>query len=137
MADFAWEEHAKENAVMQIPNPMSSTSRQRCGSINKSSLRVCGLADSRIVDPEVIALGYFAGYTQKWFWFDTSQKRLQRLFLGIDFRFGRAKGATHEALFVSYCRLLPPRPTAKLLEGNKVTGAGEGNRTYRQFTKSR
>ena len=45
-----------------------------------------------------IALRYFAGYTQKWFSFDTSQKCLQRLFLGIDFRFSRAKGATHEAL---------------------------------------
>ena len=33
---------------------------------------------------------------------------LQRLFLGIDFRFSRAKGATHEALFAAYCRLLPP-----------------------------
>ena len=55
-------------------------------------------------DPEAIALGYFAGYTQKWFSFDTSQKGLQRLFLGIDFRFGRAKGATHEALLF----LLPP-----------------------------
>src|SRR5215831_7586734 len=33
-------------------------------------------------------------------------------------------------LFCSYCRLLPPRPIAKLLEGNKVTGAGDGNRTH-------
>ena len=41
-----------------------------------------------------IALRYFAGYTQKWFSFDTRQKCLQRLFLGIDFRFSRAKGAT-------------------------------------------
>jgi hypothetical protein len=53
---------------------------------------------------EAIALRYFAGYTQKWFSFDTSQKCLQRLFLGIDFRFSRAKGATLEAPFF----LLPP-----------------------------
>jgi hypothetical protein len=54
-----------------------------------------------------IALRYFAGYTQKWFSFDTRQKCLQRLFLGIDFRFSRAKGATHEALLVliaAFCR---------------------------------
>jgi len=49
-------------------------------------------------NPEAIALRYFAGYMQKWFSFDTSQKCLQRLFLGIGFRFSRAKGATHEAL---------------------------------------
>jgi hypothetical protein len=54
--------------------------------------------------PEAIALRYFAGYTQKWFSFDTSQKCLQRLFRGIDFRFSRVKGATHEALLF----LLPP-----------------------------
>jgi hypothetical protein len=29
----------------------------------------------------------------------------------------------------SYCRLLPPRPIAKLLQGTKMTGAGDGNRT--------
>jgi hypothetical protein len=46
-------------------------------------------------------------------------------------------GATQEARFSSYCRLLPPRPIAKLLQGTKMTGAGDGNRTYRQFTKSR
>src|SRR5215472_7071637 len=40
------------------------------------------------------------------------------------------KGATQEARFSSYCRLLPPRPTATLLEGNEVTGAGDGNRTH-------
>jgi hypothetical protein len=39
------------------------------------------------------------------------------------------KGATQEARFSSYCRLLPPRQIAKLLEGNGVTGAGDGNRT--------
>jgi hypothetical protein len=39
------------------------------------------------------------------------------------------KGATIEAHFISYCRLLPPRPIAKLLQGNKMTGAGDGNRT--------
>lgn len=55
-------------------------------------------------NPQAIALRYFAGYTQKWFSFDTSQKCLQRLFLGIDFRFSRAKGATHEALLF----LMPP-----------------------------
>ncbi len=38
-------------------------------------------------------------------------------------------GATLEAHFISYCRLLPPRQSAKLLEGNKMTGAGDGNRT--------
>lgn len=58
-------------------------------------------------NPEAIALRYFAGYTQKWFSFDTSQKCLQCLFLGIDFRFSRAKGATHEALLfliAAFCR---------------------------------
>ncbi len=33
----------------------------------------------------------------------------------------------------SFCSLkppLPPRPIAKLLEGNKVSGAGDGNRTH-------
>ncbi len=39
------------------------------------------------------------------------------------------KGATQEARFSSYCRLLPPRQIAKLLEENKITGAGDGNRT--------
>ncbi len=33
-------------------------------------------------------------------------------------------------LFVSYCRLLPPRQIAKLLWGSKMTGAGDGNRTH-------
>ncbi len=40
------------------------------------------------------------------------------------------KGATQEARFSSYCRLLPPRQIAKLLEENKITGAGDGNRTH-------
>ena len=41
----------------------------------------------------------------------------------------RASGATLEARF--FCsRLLPPRQIAKLLEGNKMTGAGDGNRTH-------
>src|SRR2546429_427546 len=31
---------------------------------------------------------------------------------------------------LSYCRLLPPRHIAKLLVENKVTGAGDGNRTH-------
>jgi hypothetical protein len=39
------------------------------------------------------------------------------------------KGATQEARFSFYCRLLPPRKIAKLLEENKITGAGDGNRT--------
>jgi hypothetical protein len=39
------------------------------------------------------------------------------------------RGATQEARFSSYCRLLPPRPIAKLLGGIKMTGAGDGNRT--------
>ena len=39
------------------------------------------------------------------------------------------KGATQEARFISFCRLLPPRQIAKLLGGNKMTGAGDGNRT--------
>jgi hypothetical protein len=39
-------------------------------------------------------------------------------------------GATQEARFSSYCRLLPPRPIAKLLQGIKMTGAGDGNRTH-------
>src|SRR6266550_2285407 len=33
-------------------------------------------------------------------------------------------------LLFAYCRLLPPRQSAKLLEGNRVTGAGDGNRTH-------
>jgi hypothetical protein len=83
-----------------------------------------------VVDnPEPIAFRHFAGYTQKWFSFDTSQKCLQRLFLGIDFRFSRAIGATHEALLFFYCRLLPPRQIAKLLWEIKTTGAGDGNPT--------
>jgi hypothetical protein len=49
----------------------------------------------------------------------------------------RAKGATHGGAFVSYCRLLPPRPIAKLLVGSKMTGAGDGNRTQRQMRPSR
>jgi len=36
----------------------------------------------------------------------------------IDLRSLEPKGATQEARFSSYCRLLPPRPIAKLLEGN-------------------
>jgi hypothetical protein len=59
-------------------------------------------------NPEAIALRYFAAYAQKWFSFDISPKCLQRLFLGIDFRFSRAKGATHEALLfliAAFCRL--------------------------------
>ena len=43
--------------------------------------------------------------------------------------FARASSATLEALLALYCRLLPPQPIAKLSEGNKVTGAGDGNRT--------
>jgi hypothetical protein len=30
----------------------------------------------------------------------------------------------------SCCRLLPPRPIAKLLVGSEMTGAGDGNRTH-------
>ena len=41
-----------------------------------------------------------------------------------------SKGATQEARFSSYCRLLPPRQIAKLLKENKITGAGDGNRTH-------
>jgi len=44
--------------------------------------------------------------------------------VGINFSFARAIGATQEAHFISYCRLLPPRQSAKLLEGNRVTGSG-------------
>ncbi len=53
--------------------------------------------------------------------------------VGINFSFARAIGATQEAHFISYCRLLPPRQSAKLLEGNRVTGAGDGNRTRTPF----
>ena len=35
-----------------------------------------------------------------------------------------------EAQFLPYCRLLPPRPSAKLLTRNNVSGAGDGNRTH-------
>ena len=44
--------------------------------------------------------------------------------VGINLSFARAIGATQEAHFISYCRLLPPRQSAKLLEGNRVTGSG-------------
>jgi hypothetical protein len=43
--------------------------------------------------------------------------------------FARASGATLEARFVLQCRLLPSRSIAKLLEVNKVSGAGDENRT--------
>jgi hypothetical protein len=77
--------------------------------ISSAGLRTFSRSCSaRIVgNPEAIALRYFAEYTQKWFSFDTSQKSLQRLLLGIDFRFSRAKGATLEALLfliAAFCR---------------------------------
>src|SRR6266513_1195436 len=40
-------------------------------------------------------------------------------------------------LLFAYCRLLPPRQSAKLLEGNRVTGAGDGNRTHVRSLGSR
>ena len=44
--------------------------------------------------------------------------------------FFRAVGATLGALIAAFCR----RDIAKLLEGNKVTGAGDGNRTHRPIS---
>jgi hypothetical protein len=57
--------------------------------------------------PEAIALRYFAGYMQKWFSFDTSQKCLQRLFRGIDFRSAEPKAPPMEELLfliAAFCR---------------------------------
>src|ERR1700756_5712568 len=87
---------------------LATSKRAICRSDLPITIRAAPLDKSRIVcNPEAIALRYFARYTQKWFSFDTSQKCLQRLFLGIDFRFSRAKGATHEALLfliAAFCR---------------------------------
>ena len=60
----------------------------------------------------------------------TVMKSIALVQSGLIFRSPRAKGATQEARFSSYCRLLPPRQIANLFEGNKVTGAGDGNRTH-------
>jgi hypothetical protein len=42
----------------------------------------------------------------------------------------RAIGATQEAHFISYCRLLPPRETAKLFGTHEMVGRGGGDRTH-------
>jgi hypothetical protein len=36
--------------------------------------------------------------------------------------------ATHEAQFISYCRLLPPRKIAKFFSANGMIGRGSGDR---------
>jgi len=60
----------------------------------------------------------------------TAVARIQRI-AELCFRlFARASGATLEARFALKCRLLPPRPIAKSFEGNKISGAGDGNRTH-------
>lgn len=43
---------------------------------------------------------------------------------------GRTVGATQEARFISYCRLLPPREIAKLFETNGMVGRGGGDRIH-------
>jgi len=42
---------------------------------------------------------------------------------------GRAVGATQEAHFISYCRLLSPREIAKLFGRHEMVGRGGGDRT--------
>ena len=39
------------------------------------------------------------------------------------------KGATQEARFIAYCRLLPPREIAKSFGANGMVGRGGGDRT--------
>ena len=53
--------------------------------------------------------------------------------VGITSHFRKSQRRHPRGSSRSYCRLLPPRQSAKLLEGNRVTGAGDGNRTRTPF----
>ena len=76
-------------------------------------------------------------YTWERFLFEPNQQNSQRLCVGIDFAFTRAKGAAQEAHFGPYRCLLPPRKTAKLFEANGMVGRGGGDRTRPPISKSR
>jgi hypothetical protein len=54
---------------------------------------------------------------------------LALLHCGITSHFRKSQRRHPRGSSRSYCRLLPPRPIAKLLEESKITGAGDGNRT--------
>jgi len=54
--------------------------------------------------------------------------------VGINFLFARAIGATQEAHFISYCRLLPPREIGKSFSANGTIGRGGGDRTHRPIS---
>src|SRR5258708_30043038 len=119
---ITWSQESIPNAAplgtdTGIPTSLTNSPRQRTkdGSANREQSLAATRPNSRVQVEAILVRNrskrFIANVRRNNFTFRKSQRRHPR------------------GSFIPYCRLLPPRPIAKSLEG-KVSGAGDGNRTH-------